>query len=142
MKLTQFTDYSLRALMFMALQPDKKLCTVKEIASHFDISYNHMVKVAHNLSVHGYIVSRKGKGGGIFLAMPAEEINLGDVICALEPDFDLVECFNSKGACKIAPICKLKNILSDASEAFITELKKYTLADLTVEKDAFFELLG
>lgn len=138
MKLTQFTDYSLRALMYLASNPDS-LSTAKEISNIFNISYHHMVKVVHSLSKHGYIESRKGKGGGILLARPAKKINLGDLVATLEPDMDIVECFGANSTCCIIPACKLKNVFADARKAFVSELEKYSLADVVSNK---YELLA
>jgi Rrf2 family transcriptional regulator, nitric oxide-sensitive transcriptional repressor len=140
MKLTQFTDYSLRALMYLATNPDS-LSTAKEISSAFDISYHHMVKVVHALSKHGYIKTRKGKGGGILLARPAEEINLGDLLSTLEPDLDIVECFSTNSTCIITPACKLKHVLDDARKAFVDELKKHSLANITSNKHELIALI-
>lgn len=148
MKLTQFTDYSLRALIYLATHGDK-LCTVKEISSAFDISYNHMVKVVHGLSKHGYIDARKGKGGGILLAKPANQINLADVVCCIEPDLELVECFSSnkdsssnkrKAGCRIAPVCGLKSVFIEAQKAFIDELRQHTLADIVFNRQALIQV--
>jgi Rrf2 family nitric oxide-sensitive transcriptional repressor len=133
MKLTQFTDYSLRVLMYLASNPDR-LSTAKEISSAFNISYHHIVKVVHALSKHGYIGSRKGKGGGILLARPAQEINLGDLVCTLEPDLDIVECFGANNACSITSVCKLKHVFLDARKAFMAELGKHSLANVTSNK--------
>lgn len=134
MKLTQFTDYSLRALMYLAIYSDR-LCTVKEISDEFDISYNHMVKVVHSLSKNNYVQAKKGKGGGITLAHPAEDINLAEVVCALEPDLAIAECLSSDGGCRVTPVCALKDIFVNARDAFVAELRKHTLADVTVNKN-------
>lgn len=137
MKLTNFTDYSLRTLMFLA-SCDNNFSTVKEISEFFKISQNHMVKVVHSLSKNGYIISKKGNGGGISLAKNTNEIVIGDVIRDVEINFDIVECFNAKNnQCVISPICGLKEILFNAKKAFMTELNKYTLADLTSTKVFF-----
>src|SRR5690606_11812434 len=93
MQLTQFTDYGLRSLMYLAAQPEK-LCSVREIAEHYAISRNHLVKVVHRLAQLGYVTSSKGKGGGIRLACKPQELRLGDLVLALEPNMHLVDCFN------------------------------------------------
>ncbi len=142
MKLTNFTDYSLRTLMYLAAS-QKEICTAKEISQCFDISWNHMVKVVHNLSKHGYINSKKGKGGGISLAKNAQEIVIGNVIRNTEASFDIVECFNKKeNKCIISPACELKNILSKAYQVFLGELDKYTLFDITKNGDLLREILN
>ena len=129
MRLTQFTDYALRTLMYLEVYSDRK-CTVKEISNIYNISYNHMVKVVHSLSRCGYIQSFKGKGGGIILLDAVRRMTLREIIETLEPDLDLVECFSQNGQCCITPVCRLKNILAEAHNAFMQELDKYKLADI------------
>ena len=129
MHLTEFTDYSIRVLIYLHLNNNKK-ATIKNIAEYYDISRNHLVKVVHNLSTLGYIKSEKGKGGGIRLGKAPNEINIGELIVQVEPNFNLVGCFNSSGPqCKIEGVCSLKMILRKATTNFINELKQYTLAD-------------
>lgn len=129
MQLTQFTDYSLRALIYIALR--KESCTIQDITQAYFISSHHMVKIIHNLAKLGLIKTSRGKGGGIILAVKPETINLGQVIVKLEPHFDLVPCFNkNKANCCIAPACKLKKVLHHAHTAFIEILDRYTLADV------------
>ena len=91
MQITIFTDYGLRSLMFLAARPER-LCNVREISDHYGISYNHLVKVIHRLSQLGYVQSIKGKGGGVKLAKEATTLRLGDLVKALEPNMDIVEC--------------------------------------------------
>ncbi|MGM9454672.1 Rrf2 family transcriptional regulator [Legionella bozemanae] len=129
MQLTQFTDYSLRALIYISLR--KESCTIQDITNAYIISTNHMVKIIHNLAKLGLIKTSRGKGGGILMAVPPETINLGQLIVQLEPHFDLVPCFNKEKAnCCIAPVCKLKGILHEAQTAFMEVLERYTLADI------------
>ncbi|KTD16711.1 Rrf2 family transcriptional regulator [Legionella jordanis] len=129
MQLTQFTDYSLRALIYIALK--KELCTINDIAKAYGISSNHLVKIIHNLAKMGIIRTLRGKSGGIVMAKNPADLNLGELIIKLEPHFDLVPCFNKEKAnCCIAPACKLKRILFDAKENFIAILKQYSLADI------------
>lgn len=140
MQLTQFTDYSLRALIYIALR--KELCTINDIANAYSISSNHLLKIIHNLSKMGVIKTARGKSGGITLAQNPSEINLGELVFKLEPNFDLVPCFNKEKAnCCIAPVCKLKRILLDAKEKFLTVLKEYTLEDILDKPIALKELL-
>lgn len=129
MKLTQYTDYSLRALMYMALHPER-LVTITEIAEFHGISRNHMVKVIHQLGVLGYVQTQRGKNGGLKLAMAPETINVGEVIRKMEPGFGVVECFNEGNKCVLSPGCKLKKTLGRATELFLNELGHHTLADL------------
>lgn len=131
MQLTQFTDYGLRCLIYLAVH-QKKLSTVKEISEYYGVSRNHLVKVVHRLSQARLIESIKGKGGGIRLASKAQELRLGDIVKLLETNMDLVECFNQNtNTCKIAHICQIKHYLYEAGAAFIATLNRYTLADTT-----------
>lgn len=137
MQLTQFTDYGLRSLMYLAAHPDR-LCSVREIAEHYAISRNHLVKVVHRLAQLGYITSSKGKGGGVRLAHNQKNLRLGDLVLALEPNMHLVECFNREAnTCTVISICKLKHFLADASRDFIKALNQHTLADAVIDKKLF-----
>jgi Rrf2 family nitric oxide-sensitive transcriptional repressor len=130
MQLTLYTDYSLRALIYLGLRRDR-LSTVSEIAESYGISRNHLVKVVHNLSSLGYIHSIRGKGGGLSLARPPEQVNIGDVVRHTEANFNIVECFDGKDHnCPITTVCRLKGVLGDASDAFLGVLDGYTLADV------------
>jgi Rrf2 family nitric oxide-sensitive transcriptional repressor len=134
MQLTQHTDYAFRALIYIGFQPDK-LHTVAEIAEFYDISQNHLVKVVHSLAMHGFLDSKRGKHGGLQLGKAAGEINLGDVVRAMETHFNIVECQNPQGkSCRIDTACRLKAVLNDATNAFLTTLDAYTLDDLVSGK--------
>ncbi len=129
MQLTSFTDYGLRTLMFLAAHPDR-MSSVKEIAEHFDISRNHLVKVVHRLSQLTYIETVKGKGGGIKIAKDTTKLRLGDLISELEPNMNMVECFDPKtNTCRITQSCQLKHYLFEATTSYIDVLNQYTLAD-------------
>lgn len=133
MQLTQFTDYSLRALIYIALK--KNTCTIKDITGAYMISTNHMNKIIHNLAKLNIIKTVRGKNGGITLAANPININLGALILQLESNFDLVPCFNKEKAnCCIAPVCKLKHILYEARKAFMNVLDQFTLADVLQNK--------
>lgn len=135
MQLTLFTDYSLRALMYLGAKPNS-LSTVKEIATYYGISQNHLVKVIHNLNQIGYIKSIKGKGGGIQLLKKPSDINLRDLIIQIESNLILVECFSKKhNTCRIASHCALSKILKESLQSFIDTLGKYTLADTIGSKN-------
>ena len=140
MRLTQFTDFSLRTLMFLAMK-DGELSTVSEISELYDISRNHLVKVTHNLAKEGLIESFKGKGGGIRLAKDPSEINIGKVVAKLEADTVLVECMGDLGKCKIDPACKLKSVLAKAKKNFYVVLEEYTLKDIVKNKDQLSQML-
>ncbi len=139
MQLTIFTDYGLRVLMYAAAHRNR-LCSVREIADHYGISYNHLVKVVHRLAQLGHIRSVKGKGGGITLAGEADSLRLGQLVRELEPNMNIVECFDrDTNTCRITNACQLKHFLSDASRAFIASLDAHTLAD-TVKNRKLFSL--
>lgn len=128
MQLTQYTDYSLRVMAYLAQA--EGLSTISEIADYFGVSRNHLVKVVHNLATHGFIHSTRGKGGGIRLARPADVISLGDVVRVTEPNFDLVECFNpARDCCIVTRQCGLKAPLYEAQRAFMAVLDRSTLAE-------------
>lgn len=141
MHLTLQTDYSLRLLMRLALHP-AELATTREIARIYRISEHHLTKVAHQLGLAGYVETVRGHGGGLRLAKPPSEINIGDVIRRTEPDFHLVGCLREPGTCVIEPACVLSGILSEALDAFLTVLGQYTLADLAATPRPLAALLS
>lgn len=142
MQLTIFTDYGLRSLMYLAAQPDK-LCNVREIADYYGISRNHLVKVVHRLSQLGYITGTKGKGGGISLSFASDKLRLGDLVRDLEPNMNIVECFDKEtNTCRVTGSCQLKHFLYEANKAFITSLNQYTLADAVRSRTLLNELVG
>ena len=125
MRLTRYTDYALRVLIYLGARPDA-LCSIAEISRAYDISQNHLMKVVNDLVNAGYLASARGRFGGIKLARSAVEINVGAVIRHTEDGFDLVDC----GECIIAPACGLTGALRQALAAFLNVLDGYTLADL------------
>ena len=130
MKLTTFSDYTLRVLMFLALNRDR-LATIPEIAAAYCISENHLMKVVHQLARAGVIESVRGKGGGIRLAREPEAIRLGQIVRVSEGNAPIVECLSADaGACRIAPACRLSAVLVRAFDALYATLDDYTLADL------------
>jgi Rrf2 family nitric oxide-sensitive transcriptional repressor len=140
MKLTNFCDYSLRVLIFLGIKKERS--SIGEISKAYGLSRNHIVKVVHNLVKLGYIHSIQGKKGGIELAARPEEINLGEIIEQIEPDFDLVECFNDvRNACSISPSCRLKGFLLQAKKAFLSSLGKHSLADIIKDKTSLAHLI-
>lgn len=161
MRLTNYSDYALRSLIYLAVRPEPEtLANISDIASSYHISKSHLTKIIHQLGQLGYVESVRGKNGGIRLAAAPEDINLGTLIKQIEPDFDLVECFatpissddqkprsigspimlineevNNSVGCVITPVCQLKDVFFEALTAFITVLEKYTLADIIDNKD-------
>lgn len=131
MQLTMYTDYSLRTLIFLSLAGEKP-ATISEISDFYNISRNHLVKVVHNLSKSGFIISTRGKGGGIRLSKPAKDIVIADVVKQTEPNFHLVECFNESNeqTCTVLPICALKSVLVEAMNQFNRVLENHTLEDV------------
>ena len=141
MKLTSFSDYTLRVLMFLALERGR-LVTIPEIASAYAISENHLTKVVHQLVRQGVVESVRGKGGGIRLARLPEEIRLGEIVRASEGAAPIVECLSDEsGACRIVPACRLAGILVEAFAALYATLDRYTLADLVSEHGQLREIL-
>ena len=130
MRLTMYSDYAMRVLMYLALRRPE-LCTIQEIADAYGISKNHLMKVAYQLGLSGWIETVRGRGGGLRLARDPAEVRLGDVVRVTEEDFRLVECFDpDSDTCRITPACRLQGVLREAGRAFIDVLDGYTLADL------------
>lgn len=149
MRLTVYTDYSLRVLTYLGLRADR-LCTIGEIADAYGISHNHLMKVVHQLGRFGFVETVRGRSGGLRLARAPEAIRVGDVVRRMEDDFEIVACFaggssggngggnggssggenRPHGGCVIAPSCRLAGVLDEALHAFLAVLDRYTLADL------------
>ncbi|MGM0876813.1 MAG: RrF2 family transcriptional regulator [Bacillota bacterium] len=135
MRLTNYTDYSLRVLIYLAMKPDKELSNIKEIAEVYNISKNHLMKVTYELGKMNVIETIRGRNGGIRLAHAPEDINIGEIVRKTEEDFYIVECFdNDKNQCVISPACGLKHILNKALLAYFEVLDQYTLSDLVKNK--------
>ena len=130
MRLTHYTDYSLRVLIYLGLAPRDQLVTIGEMAERYDLSRNHIMKVVFELGQLGYVATVRGKNGGVRLAQPADAINIGRIVRRTERDLALVECFHPDGQCCLAPVCTLRGALEEALQAFLTVLDSYTLQDL------------
>ncbi|HET7849987.1 MAG TPA: Rrf2 family transcriptional regulator [Pseudolabrys sp.] len=143
MRLTVYTDYALRLLMYLALKEDG-LATIAEIAKSYGISRNHLMKVAYELGLAGYVEAVRGRGGGLRLARPPEAIGLGDVVRYTEQDMALVPCFSSYAEvpCAIRPSCVLRNALAHANAAFVETLDEYSLRDLVKPRVPLRKLLS
>ncbi|MGC8537043.1 MAG: RrF2 family transcriptional regulator [Rhizomicrobium sp.] len=141
MRLTIYTDYTLRTLMFLALCPER-LATVAEIAETYDISENHITKVVHQLGLSGDVQTIRGRSGGMRLAKPPEAINLGVVVRRTEPDFAMATCFEHPDACPLYSACVLEKALAAAAAAFLAVLDRYTLADLIAPRLKLQRALG
>lgn len=130
MKLSTFSDYTLRVLMYLALHHER-LATIPEISAAYQISENHLMKVVYRLARSGVIESVRGKGGGIRLAHKPGEIRLGQIVRASEGSAPIVECLSvDTGRCRIAPACRLAAVFERAFDALYATLDEYTLADL------------
>lgn len=140
MRLTRFSDYSLRVLIYLGLEPDRQV-TIRSISDAYGISRNHLMKVVSQLTRLGYLKAQRGPGGGIRLARPPSEINLAGVIRDTEEDLSMVECFDTTGSCVIGPHCKLQQIIELALNAFMNTLHDYTLEDLLRPKAELARLL-
>ena len=136
MRLTNFSDYALRVLMYAATQGDR-LITIEETAEVYGISRAHLMKVANQLTRSGYLKAVRGRSGGLTLAKRPNGIRLGEVLRATEPDFALVECFTPDNQCIITPRCRLRGALKEALAAFTGTLDRYTLADLILTPESF-----
>ncbi len=131
MRLTSFSDYALRLLMFAAAV-DARRFTVEEAATAYGISCNHLMKVAQTLTRAGFLIAARGRSGGLTLARKPADIRLGDVIRATEPDFALVECMSTGNRCAITRMCGLPPILNEAIGAFVQAFDRYTLEDIVL----------
>lgn len=129
MRLTTFTDYSLRVLIYLAVSTDEH-ATIREIAQRYGISRNHLMKVVQELSQQGYVTAMRGKNGGLRLNKAPADISLGTLITAMENDMALAECLGENNECILTPACGLKYVLAEARQAFIATLDSYTLEDV------------
>lgn len=128
MQLTRHTDYALRVLIYLAVNPDR-LSRITEIAEAYRISRHHLVKVVHELGRLGHINTFRGKSGGMRLARPPGETRVGDIVRDMEENLEIINC-DAPNSCVILPDCRLKNVLTDARDAFLATLDRVTLEDL------------
>jgi Rrf2 family nitric oxide-sensitive transcriptional repressor len=140
MRLTTFSDYTLRTLVYLALHPHR-FSTIGEIATAYGISANHLMKVVQTLAGSGDVTTLRGPHGGLRLARPAEDIRLGDVIRRTESDAALAACFGTPENCGIQAACVLTGILAKALAAFMEVLDSHTLADLVGQPNSLLALL-
>jgi len=131
MRLAEYTDYTLRVLMYCAARP-RQLVTIGELAEHHALSKNHLMKIVNDLARQGVIATTRGRGGGLRLLKDPADIRVGDVVRASETDFRMVECFDSStNACTLSRTCRLKHVLGAAMQAYFRELDAATLADIS-----------
>ena len=129
MRLTLYTDYALRALLYLAARPDTRV-SIRDIAQTYDISENHLVKVVHKLGRGGFIVTKRGRNGGLLLARAPQDIRIGDIVRYTEEDMGIVACNQEKGSCRLAGVCRLQGLMGEALNAFMSVLDRRTLADV------------
>ena len=141
MRLTTFTDYSLRILIYLGTHADQR-AAVGEIAAAYGISKNHLMKVILFLAEEGYVVTTRGRGGGVQLKLSPDRIRIGDVVRKSEAGSVLVECFSPQSSeCRIENACRLRSAFNKAAQAFYSVLDTYTLADLIVNRPTMMQLL-
>ncbi len=138
MQLTKHTDLSLRVMIYLALM-DGETDTIKNIATSFNASHNHLIKVVHQLAKLGYLSSFQGRGGGIKLAHSAEELMVGDIIRKIEPTLNTIDCEGEK--CPIRSVCRLKKILNEALIAFMNVMDDYSIADIASNRSELIKLI-
>lgn len=142
MHITLYTDYSLRVMIYLALNSGER-ATIRDMAGAYNISRNHLTKVVHQLQLGGYLETVRGSGGGVVLARAPENINIGTVVRSMEPDLNLVSCFKDENQCVITPHCRLRSMMGEALQAFMATLDQYTLADIAGhETEGLVRILG
>ncbi|MEO1192022.1 MAG: Rrf2 family transcriptional regulator [Pseudomonadota bacterium] len=142
MQLSKFTDYSFRVLIYLGSKPDS-LSTIEEIAERYEISREHLRKIVHNLTTSGIVEGKRGRRGGLRLALAPEAINIGDLVRQTEENFALVDCFDPDGpGCRISGACQFAWMLHEGLSAFLQVLDKYTLADILAVGQPLHERLG
>ena len=140
MQLTLYTDYGLRVLVYLAALPEGQKANIDQVSQTFKVSRNHINKIVHHLGKLGWIATKRGKGGGFYLAKNPNDLSLAEIVNSLESSLIPVNCYEPE--CVLLPECKLKGILQTAMSAFIGELAKYTLADVSSNSPEIVSLLG
>lgn len=140
MKLTTYTDFGLRTLMYLATLPEGKLSSVAHVSTLYGVSRNHLVKVVNQLAREGYVLAVRGKNGGIALGQAPSDINVGQVIRSLESNIKGVDC--GSPACYLIRICRLKDALTEAMDAFLAVMDSYTLADLIGNREELMAIFN
>ena len=134
MRLTKFTDNSLRVIIYVSANGDRKV-NISEIAEACAIPRNHLTKVIHSMAVKGLITTTRGKGGGISMARPPNQLKVGEIIRAMEGTEEIINCETPK--CPMARLCELRSILHKGQNAFFTAMDEYTVADLIDQPKIF-----
>ncbi|MBO9379876.1 Rrf2 family transcriptional regulator [Sphingomonas histidinilytica] len=137
MRLTRYTDYSLRVLIHLAINDDR-LCSIGEISRTYDVSHNHLMKVVNALARDGFIETVRGRTGGMRLARPANEITVGEVVRRTEEGFQLADC----SGCALSPACGLTGVLAEAMQAMMMVFDSYKISDLLTDREAMRRLMN
>lgn len=140
MQLTRQTDYAIRVMIFLGIQQDDRLVTISDIAYHFDISRNHLMKIVHKLGQLNYIQTLRGKYGGLRLERDPSSVNLGSLVRDFETTLDIIDC--KKLTCPVVGACDLKPVMQKAQEAFMAVIDEYTLQNLLSNPADLRSLLG
>jgi Rrf2 family nitric oxide-sensitive transcriptional repressor len=145
MRLTDYTDYSLRVMLYLAIKRDA-LVTIQEISDAYGISKNHLMKIVQQLGELGWVDTIRGRNGGLRLAQRSLALTVGEVVREMENDFALVGCFEQEGtarrSCVIEPQCQLKHVLDGARRAFLAELDRHTIGEIAQPAAPLASLLG
>ena len=137
MRLTRYTDFALRVLLYLGARPEG-LASIASISRAYGVSQNHLMKVVNDLANAGYVATVRGRSGGVRLGRDPAAINIGEVVRHTEDSFQVVDCMS----CVIAPVCGLSGALDDAVKAFLGVLDGYTLADLMTTRAALNDIFA
>lgn len=145
MRLTDYTDYALRVLLYLAVRPSG-LSTIQEISDAYGVSKNHLMKIVQQLGELGWVETVRGRNGGLRLSERSRELTVGDIVRKTENDFAIVGCFGEQAegqpGCVIQPHCRLRGVLAAARDAFLAELDKHTVGELAQPANELARLLG
>ncbi|WP_250534158.1 Rrf2 family transcriptional regulator [Caballeronia sp. AZ10_KS36] len=144
MQLTDYTDYALRVLLYLSVRP-ARLSTIREISDAYGISKNHLMKIVQQLGNLGWVETVRGRHGGLRLAARSRGLTIGDIVRKTEGDFAIVGCFGERTDgryCAIQPACRLRGVLAAARDAFLAELDKHTVGELSEPASDLARLLG
>lgn len=137
MRLTRYTDYSLRVLIHLAINDDR-LCSIGEISRTYHVSHNHLMKVVNALAHDGFVETVRGRAGGMRLARAAEDITVGEVVRRTEEGFQLADC----SGCALSPVCGLTGVLAQAMQAMMAVFDSYKISDLLTDREAMRRLMN
>ena len=137
MRLTRYTDYSLRVLIHLAINDDR-LCSIGEISRTYEVSHNHLMKVVNALARDGFVETVRGRAGGMRLARAADEITVGEVVRRTEEGFQLADC----SGCALSPVCGLTGVLAEAMQAMMAVFDSYKISDLLTDREAMRRLMN